>query len=306
MGAYSELDMELRYGSEPQEGDNAFVDDGEDCCEPVSAGDGGSQTETTPPPAPSEPGQTVEPPQSEAKPADQAGTKSAADKAAEEDAKRKAHEEAEAKRKAEWETEQKKKHADELLQIAKVDAMSNDEVLAESMKRISADTEKLTRRQMMECVMEHIQTLCLDDPDFARKVMHPRKNMIRCYQYINRKAWEYTQDEMKAKGITPGRGVLSYSNVIGEEICYQWAVDYFNDPDVQEDHADEEKFVPKPYTGAAATSSKKSKGKSKSDSKAGGAKGTGTKDAKPMELKKKDDGGQIAFGDFAMPEEKAG
>lgn len=300
MGAYSELDMELRHGGNPQESDNAFFEDDEE------AGDGGSQTEVTPSPAPSEPGQTEEPPQSEAKPADQASTKSAADKAAEEDAKRKAHEEAEAKRKAEWEAEQKKKHADELLQIAKVDAMSNDEVLAESMKRISADTEKLTRRQMMECVMEHIQTLCLDDPDFARKVMHPRKNMIRCYQYINRKAWEYTQDEMKAKGITPGRGVLSYSNVIGEEICYQWAVDYFNDPDVQEDHADEEKFVPKPYTGAAAVSPKKAKGKGKSDSKAGGAKGTGTKDAKPMELKKKDDGGQIAFGGFAMPEEKAG
>lgn len=35
---------------------------------------------------------------------------------------------------------------------------------------------------------EHIQILCLDDPAFARKVMHPSKSMVHCIWYINRKA----------------------------------------------------------------------------------------------------------------------
>ena len=31
---------------------------------------------------------------------------------------------------------------------------------------------------MKECVSEYIQTLCLDDPAFARLTMHPKKTMI--------------------------------------------------------------------------------------------------------------------------------
>lgn len=43
-------------------------------------------------------------------------------------------------------------------------------------------------------------------------------------------------------------------------------VDYFNDPNAKEDEEKEEKFVPQPYRGTGAASSKKpaaSKGKSK-------------------------------------------
>lgn len=296
MGAYSELDMELRYGGdEPQEADDAFFEDGDGCnvVEPAAAEDVGQQADT----APVEPVQTEEPPQPEAKAAGQGDSKPAADKAADEDAGRKAHEEAEAKRKAEWEAGQKKKHADELLQIAKVEAMTDDEVLAASTQRVSADTEKLTRRQMMECVMEHIQTRCLEDPAFARKVMQPRKNMIRCNQYINRKAWEYVQDEMKAKGITPDRETLAYSCDIPPGVCYQWAEDYFNDPDAKEDHVDDEKFVPQPYRGASAATTKKSgKGKGKSGGKSDGPKKADPKDAKPAEQKKQDNAdGQMSL-----------
>ncbi len=89
-----------------------------------------------------------------------------------EDEKRKAHEEAEAKRKAEWEARQKQKKADEQAQLDRLAAMNDDEVRAASMRRVSADTEKLTRRNMKECVTEHIQTMCIEDPAFARKTMH--------------------------------------------------------------------------------------------------------------------------------------
>lgn len=219
-----------------------------------------------------------------------------------EDNKRKAHEAAEAKCKADWEARQAAKKAAEQEQLAKLETMSAEELLTASMQRVSADTEKLTRRNMMECVAEYIQTMCIEDPSFTRKVMHPRKNMIRCYQYINRKAWEYVQDELKAKNITPSRND-PYASAIPEGVCYQWAVDYFNDPDAKEDHEEEEKFVPKPYTGGNTKGKRDKAAKGKAgDKKADTAK----KAAKETPKKSVADAGQLSFGDFVMPEEKAG
>ncbi len=213
-----------------------------------------------------------------------------------EDAKRKAHEEAEAQRKAEWEARQQQKKAAMQERLDRLAAMSDDEVMVASMKQVSADTEKLTRRNMKDCVSEHIQTLCLDDPIFARKVMHPRKSMIRCFQYISQKAWEYVQDELKASGIQPGPGQQGYGCDVPDDLCYQWAVDYFNDPDAEVDKEDEEEFVPKPYYGSS------SRPKSKSNPKKE-AKKTEPKKAAPKPV---ESSGQISLGGFMMPEEKAG
>ena len=204
-----------------------------------------------------------------------------------EDDKKKAHEEAEAKRKAEWEARQAAKKAEEQKKIDELTAMSDDEVLAASMQRVSADTEKLTRRNMKECVAEYIQTMCIEDPAFARKTMHPRKTMIRCFQYISRKAWDYVQDEMKANGIQAGPGQQGYGCDVTDDLCYQWAVDYFNDPDAKEDQEQEEKFVPKPYVGGSTSkgkSSKQAKGK-KGDKKAASPKKAAAKETskKPAE-----------------------
>lgn len=317
MGAYSELDAALREDGgdfvDDQDflEDEAFLEDDQPSGPAPDSAGGPQQAETASVPA----AQPMEAPAAAPAPpadnkADEAAKKQAdedAKKQADEDAKRKAHEEAEAKRKAEWEAKQEQKKEAEKLVLAKLDAMSDDELLAASLKRVGEDTEKLTRRQMMECVMEHIQTMCLSDPAFARKVMHPRKNMIRCCQYIGRKAWEYVQDELKAKGITPSR-TEPYASAIPNDLCYQWAVDYYNDPDAQEDHEEEEKFVPRPYYGRSVKSSKtsKGKGKDKKPDKANAVKSAAPKEAKPAVPKKQDDGGQISFSDFAMPEVKAG
>ena len=154
-----------------------------------------------------------------------------------------------------------------------------------SMKRVSADTEKLTRRNMKDCVSEYIQTKCLEDPDFARRVMHPRKSMIHCIWYINRKAKEFIEQEMKDNDIKPENGV--YGSDVPDDLCYQWAMDYFNDPDAKEDQEAEEKFVPKPYAGGTASkvkSSKQAKGK-KGDKKAAAQKKAAAKESpkKPAE-----------------------
>lgn len=318
MGAYSELDIERQYGDNPfadDEGDDiegagpafegdgrsdassAFDEDDAPAVTPVS-GTGNVPTVKTNSTTTSQP---MEPP---AAPPQATDDKSAKDEA-DEDARRKAHEEAEAKRKAEWKAERKKKKEAEKLLIAQIDSMSDDDVVAAALKRVSDDTEKLTRRNMMDCVKEHIQTLCIEDPAFARKVEHPRKNMIRCYQYINRKAWEYVQDELKARGITPSR-TEPYASAIPEGVTYQWSVDYFNDPDAPEDKEKEEKFVPKPYRSTASTASKSSTAKSSTTVKAGGTKDAAPKDTNSAEPKKTDDDGQISFGGFAIPEAKAG
>lgn len=182
-----------------------------------------------------------------------------------EDEKRKAHEEAEAKRKAEWEAMQKEKEEKELFEWENAVALDDDALTAASMKRIGDDSERLTRRNMKQCVTEYIQTLCLEDLNFARQVMHPRKNMMRCFRYINRKAKEFIEQEMKDNDEKPVNGI--YGSDIPDDICYQWAKEYFFDMKAEEDKENEEKFVPKPYTGKPAKKPKKKAEKKKKEPK---------------------------------------
>lgn len=192
--------------------------------------------------------------------ASEASAEDAAAKAqAEEEAKRRAHEEAEAKRKAEWEQKQREKAEAEQAAWENAVAMGDDEVMMASMKRVGDDAERLTRRNMKQCVTEHIQTKCLDDPAFARQVMHPRKNMIRCFRYITRKAREFAEQEMKDNDEKPIAG--AYGCDVPDDMCYLWAEEYFTDMDAEEDKEKEEKFVPKPYSGKPAPKSKKAEKK---------------------------------------------
>ena len=169
--------------------------------------------------------------------------------------KRKAHEEAEAKRKAEWDAKQaaKKQAREEALRAIK--DMSDSDVMSASTERVRKDVERLTRRNMKECVSEHLQNFCRKDPVFARKTMLPQKSMVHCFQYINRKAKDYIQQEMQDNDIKPENGV--YGGDVPDDLCYQWAEDYFNDPDAEEDKEKEEEFIPHPYVGSSASKSKK-------------------------------------------------
>lgn len=180
---------------------------------------------------------------------------------AEEAEARRAHEEAEAARKAEWERKQREKEEAEQAAWENAVAMDDNAVMMASMKRVGDDAERLTRRNMKQCVTEHIQTKCLDDPAFARQVMHPRKNMIRCFRYITRKARAFAEQEMKDNDEKPIAG--AYGCDVPDDMCYLWAEEYFMDMDAEEDKEKEEKFVPKPYTGKTAPKSKKKTEKKK-------------------------------------------
>lgn len=177
----------------------------------------------------------------------------------EETQKRREHEENEAKRKAEWEARQQAKKAAEQEQLARLETMSDDDVMMASMKRVGDDTERLTRRNMKYAVTEHIQTKCLEDLTFARLTMHPRKSMVHCFWYINRKAREFVEQEMKENQAKPEGAYGAYGSDVPDDLCYQWAEEYFRDADAEEDWEKEEKFVPKPYPGRAAPKSKAKK-----------------------------------------------
>lgn len=176
-----------------------------------------------------------------------------------EDARRKTHEEAEAKRKAEWDAKQAAKKQAEEAAVQKLQAMSDADIISASTERVRTDVERLTRRNMKECVAEHIQKLCCKDPAFARKTMHPKKSMIHCFKYINRMAKDYIRQEMEDNDAKPENGV--YGGDVPDGLCYQWAENYFNDPDAEEDKEKEEKFVSRPYSGTASKSKKATKAK---------------------------------------------
>ena len=127
-----------------------------------------------------------------------------------------------------------------------------------SMERMKKETERLTRRNLKECVSEYVQTLCLSDPAFARMVMHPRKSMAHCLQFINRKAREYLLAEMKDNGMEPQPNGI-YGGDVPEDTCYDWAEEYFRDANAEEDEIKEEPFVPKPYPGAPVKSKRQPK-----------------------------------------------
>ena len=147
-----------------------------------------------------------------------------------------------------------------------------------------------------------IQTACLEDAEFARQAMLPQKNMVRCFQYINRKAYEYVQDEIKANGIQPGRDNTCYASDVPDDLCYHWAEEYFRTMDVKEDKEEEEKFVPKPYVGRTASSpkgkktgAKKSAAKKPAEKKPQGGKSPERKTEKKPEAGKPAEDGQLSF-----------
>ena len=290
MGIFSEMDMMRRNGDDPFAADTdqpAFGDPEGFEDTPTAFSDAAPKEHEPVPEAPAVPEVPV---------TVQAEQQTKADD--DEDAKRRAHEEAEAKRKAEWDAKQQAKKDAENEQVQRIATMSEQELIAESMKRISTDTERLTRRNMKECISEYIQTLCLSDLDFARMAMHPRKSMIHCIWYINRKAQEYAEHEMKDNGIKPDRNGI-YGCDVPDDLCYQWAEEYFRDPNAKEDQEEEEKFVPRPYTGRSKTTSKSAaKGKSKKEAAKPAA------EKKPVEKKpeppKAADVGQMTLGDFGM------
>ena len=249
MGVMSEIDMEMRMrqNTDADEMDlRAKAEERDDARQAAEAEAAQATLAKLNVESPPEDEPTDEAPAEEAPPEDN------------EDQKRKEHEEAEAKRKAEWEANKKAKEEAELFAWENALAMDDAALAAASSKRVGDDSERLTRRNMKQCVTEMIQVFCYEDLDLARQVMHPRKNMVNCFRYITRKAKEFVMQEMKNNDIKPS--AEGYGSDVPDDLCYQWAKEYFFDMEAPEDKdPNEEKFVPKPYTGKSASKTTKKK-----------------------------------------------
>lgn len=106
-----------------------------------------------------------------------------------------------------------------------------------------------------------------------------------CWVDINRHARKFIEDEMKANGEERAGGMIGSD--VPDDICYQWALDYFRDSKAEEDKEPEEKFVPKPYTGSGRTRGRTSK---KAEEK--------KPEPKPAAPKNQAPEGQIGFGEM--------
>ena len=201
MGAFSNMDYELQNSGAAVS--DAFTED-----------DAMDMPQT----APVEPA-TASSPTAAPTPAAAASEPATAPNTQSEDEARRAHEASEAKRKAEWEEKQRKRKEAEQAAWENAVAMDDDQLLKASVKRLGDDAERVTRRNMKQCVTEYIQTHCYEDMDFARQVMHPRKTMIRCFRYINRKARDFMKQEMEDNDEKPT--AEGYSCDIPDDLCYQ-------------------------------------------------------------------------------------
>ena len=250
MGVMSELDMEMRMRQNADENDENEMElhaktEETDEARQAAESDATEVTQDAPAEAPTE----KSPPEED-----------------NEDQKRKEHEAAEAKRKAEWEAKKQAKEEEILFAWENALALDDDALAAASSKRVGDDTERLTRRNMKECVTEMIQALCYEDLELARQVMHPRKNMVNCFRYVTRKAKEFVLQEMKDNDIKPDRE--GYGSDVPDDLCYQWAKEYFFDMEAPEDKdPNEEEFVPRPYVGKPGSKTKKKTEKKKVEPK---------------------------------------
>ncbi len=115
-----------------------------------------------------------------------------------------------------------------------------------AMKRVREETERFTRHDMKNSVKDYLVKKCLGDAEFAACVVLPQKSMANCFRYISRKALEYLkQQEKDMPGHCTTPGISGYSGDVPDDLCYQWAEEYFRDLDAEEDR-EPEKPVKKP------------------------------------------------------------
>ena len=80
------------------------------------------------------------------------------------------------------------KKAAEQAELDAIRSLPDEEAMSRAIRRVSEDTDRITRRNMKECVSEYIQALSLSDTDFARFTLYSKKTMRNCFRYIIRKA----------------------------------------------------------------------------------------------------------------------
>lgn len=170
--------------------------------------------------------------------------------------KKAAFEAEEAKRKAEFDAKKAKKDEEIQIEWEINTMMSPEELFAKAKDTLSVGIERITQKSMKECVGAHLIAVSQQQEVIARHIFHPEKSLVNCFRYINRKAKEYLEEYMKLTDEKQDKnGVIGID--IPDNLCYQWAEEYFSYTNIPEDHEDEEKFVPRTYRPTTTTKATK-------------------------------------------------
>ena len=146
---------------------------------------------------------------------------------------------------------------------------------AETKRKAEWEAKQLAKKQEREAALEKIKSM--SDAD----IVSASTERVRV------DTEKLTRRNMKDNDIRPENGV--YGGDVPDDLVYQWSIDYFNDPDAQEDHVEEEKFTPRPYVNAA------SKAKGTTKSKKAAKKKTAKKETEKKQEPKKNDYQQMSL-----------
>lgn len=135
---------------------------------------------------------------------------------------------------------------------------------------------------MKEMIKAHIDLMCLSDAEFAKKVANPRKTFDNCIVFVTQQAQKYMQehmDEFKAQG--------GYGGNVDNEVCYGWALHYYDETDLDIDMTADERRAKKEKEDAERKA--KAQTETKSAPKKGSAKTATKKETKsaPKPIKTK-------------------
>lgn len=88
--------------------------------------------------------------------------------------------------------------------------LSTDELLKQAENNIATGVERITRRNMKESVAAYIIELSRKNENLSRNILHPKKSVANCFKYINIKAREYLEEDMKLTGMKSRHGERRY------------------------------------------------------------------------------------------------
>jgi len=100
-------------------------------------------------------------------------------------------------------------------------------VIDQAKQVLQRQSERLTVKTMADYVLEHILSCCENDAVLAEKVSQPDKSFMDCIKYIKDRALDWLKEQQKIESSECVNPTIVCGDV-PNEICYKWAVDYYN------------------------------------------------------------------------------
>lgn len=96
--------------------------------------------------------------------------------------------------------------------------------VSKAKETLSSQADRFLMRTMADSIKDYLSEYCDGHPEFAEKVSDPAKNFTGCIKRINREALKWLQEQPN----TDMEGLAGVCGDVPNDICYGWAVDYYN------------------------------------------------------------------------------